>query len=115
MMSEPSKAGMQTSVIGSGISGVVGDDTPSRQLLDGRPDRRRPLPFKLTIVVPVFNEERTIRRVLDSLVAQPLPGDVEIIVVDDGSTDRTQEILQATWHTRHVGVRHEVNRGKGAA
>ena len=74
-----------------------------------------PEPFKLTIVVPVFNEENTVRQVLDSLVAQPIPGDVEIIVVDDGSTDRTKEILQATWHHSHVCVRHEVNRGKGAA
>jgi len=74
-----------------------------------------PEPFKLTIVVPVFNEENTVRQVLDSLVAQPIPGDVEIIVVDDGSTDRTKEILQATWHRSHVCVRHEVNRGKGAA
>ncbi len=77
-----------------------------------RPD---PIPFKLTIVVPVFNEEGTIRQVLDALVAQPIPGDFEVIVVDDGSTDRTQEILQSTWHNRHLSVRHEVNRGKGAA
>lgn len=72
-------------------------------------------PFKLTIVVPAFNEERTIHRVLSGLVAQPIMGEVEIIVVDDGSTDRTQEILRSTWHSRHVTVRHEVNRGKGAA
>ena len=74
-----------------------------------------PTAFKLTIVVPVFNEESTVRQVLDALVAQPIPGDVEIIVVDDGSTDRTKEMLQATWHSSHVCVRHEVNRGKGAA
>jgi glycosyltransferase involved in cell wall biosynthesis len=114
-MSEPFKAATQSIANGSRISGVVADENPERHVTEGRVDRRHPLPFKLTIVVPVFNEERTIRRVLDSLVAQPLPGEVEIIVVDDGSTDRTQEILQATWHTRHVGVRHEVNRGKGAA
>ena len=49
-----------------------------------------PLAFKLTIVVPVYNEEHTIRQVLESLIAQPIPGDFEIIVVDDGSTDRTK-------------------------
>jgi glycosyltransferase involved in cell wall biosynthesis len=74
-----------------------------------------PAPFKLTIVVPVYNEEQTVRQVLDSLIAQPIPGDFEIIVVDDGSTDRTKDILQASWHNRHVCVRHETNRGKGAA
>ena len=71
--------------------------------------------FKLTIVVPVYNEEHTIRQVLQSLIAQPIPGDFEIIVVDDGSTDRTKEMLQASWHSRHACMRHETNRGKGAA
>ena len=74
-----------------------------------------PVPFKLTIVVPVFNEEHTVRQVLDALLDQPVPGDFEIIVVDDGSTDQTKDILQASWHHRHVCVRHETNRGKGAA
>ncbi|MGA2527524.1 MAG: glycosyltransferase family 2 protein [Acidimicrobiales bacterium] len=73
------------------------------------------VPFKLTIVVPVYNEEHTIGRVLEALVAQSIPGDFEIIVVDDGSTDRTREMLQASWHSRHVHIRHETNRGKGAA
>jgi len=72
-------------------------------------------PFKLTIVVPVYNEEHTVRQVLEALIAQSIPGDFEIIVVDDGSTDRTTDILQASWHNRHVCVRHETNRGKGAA
>lgn len=81
----------------------------------GDPYRFDPVPFKLTIVVPVFNEERTIGAVLDGLVRQSIPGETEIIVVDDGSTDRTMEILQSTWHHRHVAVRHEVNLGKGAA
>src|SRR5271165_2714683 len=102
---------------------------PSRAKIWGRPAERvrvveslpsrsqpaSPPAFKLTIVVPVFNEESTVRQVLDALVAQPIPGEVEIIVVDDGSTDRTKEMLQATWHSSHVCVRHEVNRGKGAA
>ncbi len=76
---------------------------------------REPASFKLTIVVPVYNEERTVRQVLEALIAQPIPGDYEIIVVDDGSTDRTTDMLQASWHHRHVHVRHESNRGKGAA
>ena len=76
---------------------------------------REPASFKLTIVIPVYNEELTVRQVLEDLIAQPIPGDYEIIVVDDGSTDRTTEMLQASWHHRHVHVRHESNRGKGAA
>jgi glycosyltransferase involved in cell wall biosynthesis len=69
-------------------------------------------PFKLTVVIPVYNEENTLREVLGALAAQPIPGDTEIIVVDDGSTDRTAEILAGL---DHVVLRHEVNRGKGAA
>lgn len=68
--------------------------------------------FKLTIVVPVFNEELTIRAVLNSLRFQPVPGDVEIIVVDDGSTDQTPEVI---CDLPHVRIRHEKNLGKGAA
>jgi glycosyltransferase involved in cell wall biosynthesis len=68
--------------------------------------------FKLSIVVPVFNEAGTVRDVVDALLDQPIPGDTEIIVVDDGSTDETVEILRELPHLR---VRHEVNRGKGAA
>ena len=71
--------------------------------------------FKLTIVVPAYNEEPTIIRVLEALASQITQSDVEIIVVDDGSTDRTWDILQSTMHNQHVTVRHEVNRGKGAA
>ncbi len=73
------------------------------------------VPFKLTIVVPVYNEEGTIGQVLEALIAQSIPGDFEIIVVDDGSTDCTKEMLQASWNSKHVNIRHETNRGKGAA
>jgi len=68
--------------------------------------------FKLTIVVPVFNEERTIREVLNALKFQPVPGDVEIIVVDDGSTDQTPEVIS---DVPQVRIRHETNLGKVAA
>ena len=74
-----------------------------------------PVAFKLSIVVPVYNEELTVQRVLEALIDQAIPGDIEIIVVDDGSTDRTKEMLQASWHSSHVCIRHETNRGKGAA
>ena len=36
-------------------------------------------PFKLTVVIPVYNEERTLREVLGALMAQPIPGDTEIM------------------------------------
>jgi len=69
--------------------------------------------MKLTILVPVFNEERTIAEVLDRLLRLPL--DKEIIVVDDGSTDGTAAILDARAPGCFQLLRHPANRGKGAA
>jgi hypothetical protein len=114
-MSPPVVVSIQTEELDSGTWGQAAEGgfvAESHSVVQQLHD---PEPFKLTIVVPVFNEENTVRQVLEGLVAQPIPGDFEIIVVDDGSTDRTKEILQATWHSRHVCVRHETNRGKGAA
>ena len=50
-----------------------------------------PVDFRLSIVVPVYNEHRTINRVISSLFALPIP--IEVIAVDDGSTDGTCALL----------------------
>ncbi len=77
--------------------------------------------MKLSVVVPVFNEERTIAQALDAvrrvdLTAVDPSHTMEIIVVDDGSTDGTRAILAtyADLPDVHV-VLHDQNRGKGAA
>lgn len=71
--------------------------------------------FSLSLIVPVFNEERGIADVLTSLVAvaSHLEAPVEIIVVDDGSTDGTSSVLAGVEGIRVV--RHKENRGYGAA
>ena len=71
----------------------------------------------LSVVVPVYNEVRTVRTVLDRLLSIDLPVPRELIVVDDGSTDGTGEMLvQAQRDGLDVTViRAEHNRGKGAA
>lgn len=71
---------------------------------------------KLSIVVPVYNEERYVDIVMERLMALPLPSGLEreIIAVDDCSRDATPEKLKA-WEAKGVKViRHEVNKGKGA-
>jgi glycosyltransferase involved in cell wall biosynthesis len=68
---------------------------------------------RMSVVIPVFNEAASLPRVLAAVVA--LPGAVEVIVVDDGSTDATPEILGRTSHPAVVSIRSDRNRGKGAA
>ena len=48
----------------------------------------------LSILVPVFNEARTVAEVLDRLTAIDLPCDREIVVVNDGSSDGTFDVLE---------------------
>jgi len=74
----------------------------------------------LSVIVPVFNERVTVRRLLDKVRAVPLRK--EIVVVDDGSTDGTRDLLrqiEAEWgddpQNRLLVILHEQNAGKGAA
>ena len=75
-----------------------------------------PLPagFRLSVVIPVFNERQTLREIVRRVRAEPTAK--EIILVDDGSTDGTRELLATMEEeTDLVVVYHERNRGKGAA
>ena len=70
---------------------------------------------KLSILMPVFNEERTIVQAVEEVMQTSYPCDFELIVVDDGSTDATETLLARMRHDRLVVHRHRQNRGKGAA
>ena len=69
----------------------------------------------LSVMIPAFNEERTLEVILHHVLDRPEVG--EVIAVDDGSTDGTWAIISrfATSDPRVRGFRQEVNRGKGAA
>lgn len=75
-----------------------------------------PLPpgFRLSVVVPVYNERQTLGEVVRRVRDVGLP--CEIILVDDGSTDGTSELIES-WRGQSdlVLARHETNRGKGMA
>jgi glycosyltransferase involved in cell wall biosynthesis len=71
--------------------------------------------MKLSVVIPCFNERSTIEAVINAVRSAPVEG-VEIIVVDDGSTDGTRELLKTKPHGWvDMIVLQERNLGKGAA
>jgi glycosyltransferase involved in cell wall biosynthesis len=57
---------------------------------------------KASVVIPAFNAQQTIVHVIQAVLAQTYPGDIEIIVVDDGSTDRTPDIVQSFREVRYI-------------
>src|SRR5258706_1378665 len=69
----------------------------------------------LSVMMPIFNEERTVETILGHALERPEVG--EVIAVDDGSTDRSWEILTrvAAGDKRIRAFRQEANQGKGAA
>jgi dolichol-phosphate mannosyltransferase len=74
--------------------------------------------MKVSILIPVYNEFLTLPLVVDRVLAAPLPEgcEKEIIIVDDGSTDGTTELLDRYRDSPLVAVHHSlVNFGKGAA
>jgi len=72
---------------------------------------------KLSVIVPVYNERNTVVEVVRRMRAVELPDGIEreIIVVDDGSTDGTRDVLRQLGDSTVRVLAHEGNRGKGAA
>lgn len=73
---------------------------------------------KLSVIIPVYNESKTIKKILKKIEAVDLKK--EIIIVDDGSTDGTREILKAlkrnsVFNSNTKIVFHRKNKGKGSA
>lgn len=70
---------------------------------------------KLSIVIPAYNEEHTLKRVVDAVKAVNLPVDREIIIVDDASSDCTKQVMHHLQADNIIKVFHKKNQGKGAA
>ena len=73
----------------------------------------------LSILMPVYNERERVERAIAEVLDTPLPTDFELIIVDDGSTDGTREILRDLIKAHPPDLvrlfEHEHNKGKGAA
>ena len=67
----------------------------------------------LSVVMPCYNEERTIRECIESVLSSSWVG--QLVIVDDGSTDETREILKAISSDRVKVILQEKNGGKGSA
>ena len=72
---------------------------------------------QLSILMPVYNEAATVERAVAAVLAADLPVTSEVVLVDDGSTDGTRQIIEAAdWPDERVQLHwHAQNRGKGAA
>src|SRR5262245_48081752 len=68
----------------------------------------------ISVVMPLYNREKTIARAIDSVLAQSFV-DFELIVVDDGSTDRSVDVVAGIVDPRLRLVRVPANRGANAA
>lgn len=71
--------------------------------------------MKLSVVIPIYNEKSTIKNIVDLIIASPVE-DIEIIIVDDYSTDGTRDILENEIAPLvNKIIYHDKNMGKGAA
>ena len=92
---------------------LVVDDTTA---LQAQPSTgRRGERLKLSILMAAYNEEATIIQAINDVLAADCPCDMELIVVDDGSTDSTAVLLSRISDPRVRILRHTTNQGKGAA
>ena len=71
--------------------------------------------MKLSILMPVYNEAATVHSAVKGVLDVGFPCEIEIVIVDDASTDGSAEIIDGLQDERLVKLRHLVNRGKGAA
>ena len=105
--------------VGDVPAGPVAVASPQGALAAGAHAADRALPPKeyrtLTVIVPVYNERSTVVEIVRRVRAADVPLVVDVVVVDDGSTDGTDQVLGAIADSTVRVVRHERNRGKGAA
>ena len=74
------------------------------------------MPIHLSIIIPVYNEEKTILKILDSIAKTKFEdNNYEIIIIDDGSTDQTLKLLNDNKNKYSILIKSHQNMGKGHA
>lgn len=97
-----------------GCAELVRDELGEYQSADSGKDASKRTDYLLSVVIPVYNEINTIGRILTRVAALPL--NLELVIVDDFSTDGTREVLEKLMGMRNVTVvLKDKNQGKGAA
>lgn len=72
--------------------------------------------YTLSVIIPCYNEKKTIAQLLEAVRAAPIDGKLEVIVVNDGSQDGVEELLNTTLKPLiDILIHHPKNAGKGAA
>lgn len=72
--------------------------------------------MKLSIIIPIFNEERTLETIIEKILAVDFGMEHEILLIDDASTDGTRDVMEKLASHKEIrNIFQEENRGKGAA
>jgi len=92
---------------------MAGGSSSSLRDAEGQPISE---PTLISVIVPAYNEADTIVAVLEAVLTAPIGRNrLEVVVVDDGSTDDTWQKIETVTDPRLRALRHDRNRGKGAA
>lgn len=122
---EHSKPSLLQAMLSNGLSAEEQSsvaDLPDRQVFHGLSAREssevgrdQVAQLKVSILMCAYNEQNTIGQAVREVLAAEYPCDMELIVVDDGSTDATSHVVAQIRDNRIVLHKHSENRGKGAA
>lgn len=69
--------------------------------------------MKISVIIPVYNAEKTIERLLNSVISQTYKN-YEVIIINDGSTDKTESII-SRYNSSNIKIISNVNEGVGIA